>query len=91
VEIWKFRLEAASESAILMPKGAKLLNVQDQQGVACVWALIDPLESMQVNRKIYVVGTGWPLKPAIVSMPYIGTFQQDDGRLVFHAFDGGEA
>jgi len=73
-----------------MPRGAQLLAVQDQQGVAYIWARIDPSAPM-VWRSLWVAGTGHPLPSETDNAPFVGTFQIANGALVFHVFDCGEA
>ena len=71
-----------------MPAGAKLLCVQVQQAIPCLWAMVDP-GAIQVQRIIRMWGTGHchEMSPG----EYVGTFRVVGGNLVFHVFDGGEA
>jgi len=85
VEIWKYGLDP--HQPILMQAGAKILTVQVQAGRPYIWALVD-IDAPQVLRTIETYGTGYQCAPCIES--YIGSFQLDNGALVFHAFDLGE-
>lgn len=84
-EIWKFVLEIDNIVTISMPKDAKVLCVQTQREVPCIWAVVDPSAEVE-QRKFYVRGTGHPLGKALPSK-YIGTFQIENGYLVFHVFE----
>jgi hypothetical protein len=72
---------------IHMPQGSKILTVQMQHGRPRIWALVCEANPI-VTRVIKIFGTGHEF----VGDPdsYIGTFQEDDGALVWHVFDGGE-
>lgn len=84
--IWKYPLAIADEiQEIDMPIGAKILTVQIQRGVACMWALVDP-EAEKTKRAFKIIGTGHPIK-VDVTLDYIGTVQQLGGTLVWHVFE----
>jgi len=85
--IWKFNLRVDDVQKIAMPKEAKILTVQIQGELPCIWALVDP-RNLDTNRIIQIAGTGHDLSKRIMG-DYIGTFKYD-GFLVFHVFDGGE-
>ena len=40
--IWKFQFENKGMFGLDMPKGAEILTVQTQEGIPCIWALVDP-------------------------------------------------
>jgi hypothetical protein len=82
-------------SQILMPQFAELLHVGEQDGIAYVWALVDPAQPM-VLRRVSVVGTGHRIlgmnndSEDYITDAYVGTVQMQSG-LVWHVFDGGDA
>jgi hypothetical protein len=80
-----FKFPVGVGDSVLMPVGAKILSVQVQRGVPCLWALCDP-EARLVRRSLKVYGTGHPVPDNPGT--FVGTFQLDD-RLVFHVFDKG--
>ncbi len=82
--IWKFPLEVADGQMIEMPAHAKILHVQMQDGKPCLWAYCDPEQPKQ-PRLIRTIGTGHPIPDE--SLTYIGTYQTDGGRLVWHVFE----
>lgn len=85
-QIWKFEIKP-NQDIIEMPKGAKILTVQNQNGNACIWALVDP-ENEKEKRHFEVFGTGHNIHyNAATERKYINTFQLEDGRLVFHLFE----
>lgn len=85
--IWKFDLEVKDDQDIEMPGGADLLCVQVQGGQPRIWAHVNPNQPRN-KRRIMTVGTGHPISRRFVK--YIGSYQMDDGALVFHVFDAGE-
>jgi hypothetical protein len=58
--IWKFELEPTDNQEIEMPKGAEILTAQNQVGIPCLWALVDPTAEKE-TRTFEVVGTGHPI------------------------------
>lgn len=68
----------------MLPRGAKILDVQRQGDQVFLWALVDPTTAAKDSHRIRIFGTGHgvPNDP----MEYVGTFQLDGGALVFHAF-----
>lgn len=90
--IWKFVLDdLESPVAVKMPAGANILTCGMSGRDYAVWAMIDTDQPI-VDRRLHVVGTGWPLTTEIARMPYLGTIFVSSvfGNLVFHLFDGGE-
>ena len=76
---------------VMMPKGARILCVQVQNGVPYLWALVPSTEfetgMVTIERRVFwVFSTGQEI-PDELATHYIGTFQQGDGRLVFHVFE----
>ena len=55
--IWKYPLQIGDFNSVQMPKGATILSVDNQNGILCLWAMVDPEKSL-VTRKIRIVGTG---------------------------------
>lgn len=85
--IWKFELETTDKQIIEMPFNAEILNIQTQDETPCVWALVDPLEAVE-DRVIEIFGTGHKLLEDMgVNREYIGTYQLNNGALVFHVFE----
>ena len=41
-KIYKYAIEITDDRDIVMPVGAKILTVQNQNGVPCIWAMVDP-------------------------------------------------
>jgi hypothetical protein len=84
--IWKYPLDVVDSQIVEVPEGAKILAVQAQGDVPCLWALVDP-ERPAETRTIHTYGTGHPVDDlAAMSSRYIGTYQIAGGKLVFHVF-----
>jgi hypothetical protein len=85
--IWKYPLEVRDSNVIEMPYDAKILCVQTQNNIPCIWAIVNK-DAYLENRFFRIVGTGQPFqKEFLVYRNYIGTFQLDNGSLVFHLFE----
>jgi hypothetical protein len=83
--IWKYTFNVEDDFAIEMPRSAKIVNVQVQAGITCMWAIVDP-KSDTVIRRFKVVGTGQPFEYSD-RVKHVGTFQLAGGRLVYHLLE----
>jgi hypothetical protein len=88
-KVYKYPLETTDEQTLTMPKGAKVLTVQNQGEQACIWAVVDLDAPVNERRTFFTYGTGYPMQePDVVSEEkYIGTYQLMGGGLVFHVFE----
>jgi hypothetical protein len=66
-----------------MPVGAEVCTFQWQNGVPCLWAIVDSEATKEV-RKFAIFGTGYAL-PKEDACCYVGTTQ--DGPYVWHLFE----
>jgi hypothetical protein len=90
VTIWKFPLEVTDVQEIELPYHSRCLDLQVQDGVPCLWALVCP-DEIKLKRKVSIYGTGHDVPKGLLYGHYLGTFQLHDGDLVFHAFlDGAD-
>ena len=83
MKIFKWPLQTTDFQEIEMPIGAEILCVQMQHGRPQVWALVDETNVTE-NRSFITCGTGNPVPENIGE--YIGTYQIENGVLVFHVF-----
>jgi len=81
--IYKWTLAVIGKQVLSLPKGTKFLDVQMQGGMPQLWGLCNP-ENEKEDRTILMFGTGNPVKD---EGEYIGTFQMEEGALVFHVFE----
>lgn len=83
--IWKYELDATkAEQSFAMKQGTQILDVQVQDGIPCMWALVDPMSRTEY-RTFHLYSTGAPTKDE--PGQYIGTFQLHGGSLVSHVFE----
>lgn len=90
MRIYKYRLEVADRQTIWMPKGAKILTVQDQgeAGLLSLWAQVDETIGEVEDRVIAIYGTGNIMPVAQEEIgEYIATAQTHNGMLVWHVFE----
>jgi hypothetical protein len=78
--IWKFPLVG---STVKIPKGARFLDLQMQDGIPVAWALVDPRAERE-ELKLYMIGTGWDCEDEVGGSEYLGSIQNNG--LVFHFF-----
>lgn len=84
MKIFKYTIEQ-KDSTITMPKGAKVLSVQNQYQTPCIWALCNP-DAPKVQRRFLAVNTGDNL-PNIMDITFLGTVQLHGGDTVVHVFE----
>ncbi len=81
--IYKYPLILDDAQTVDLPLEAHVLTVQLQDGVPCLWALLDS-EADTIPRRFVIYGTGHPMTEGAVRV-YVGTFQLD--WLVWHVFE----
>ena len=85
--IWKFPLKITDYQSIDMPTYAEILSVHVQNGMPCMWALVDPDGEME-SRGFEIFGTGNPIEVDMgVDRKFIGTFMTHNDKLVWHLFE----
>ena len=84
--IYKYKLETADDQTVMMPINAKILCVQVQNEIPCLWAIVHD-DTQEEARHFSIYGTGHQISPDCNVENYIGTYQIHDGRLVFHVFE----
>ena len=84
ITIWKFQLMFIDQQVLRVPMGAHVLSVQIQNGIPCLWIVVDDTRP-HVERVVYTFGTGHHLNIEM-SKPFdfVGTYQLDD--FVGHVF-----
>ena len=85
--IWKFPLEILEAQEIQIPSHSQVLCVQAQNGHPMLWALVfDTSENAPTTlRTFHTYGTGH--RHESIQGKYVGTYQINDGALVFHVFE----
>ena len=85
-KIYKYQLEVTDTQIISIPAGSDLLCVQSQNGVPCLWAVVNPKIKVFEQVEIIIHGTGHDVFDNIGQ--YLGTFQLMNGSFVGHCFKG---
>ena len=81
MKIWKYSLVFPTGN-VAIPAGGKILDLQQQRGVPCLWVLVNP-EAEKELRTFTVYGTGHEIPDE--GFEYVGTYQE--GMLVWHLFE----
>lgn len=81
--IWKFPLEVEEAQYIEMPRGARVLSVDVQGGIPCLWAVVDD-QNVKDSVLVITYGTGQPMQMDYTK--FIGTYQLYGGSFVGHVF-----
>lgn len=83
--VWKYELQPG-ETYLEIPAGSTNLSVQTQNGIPCLWVLVDT--NRKTEPKVYeIYGTGHEIKNPFRLRKYVGTFLIDNDSLVFHVFE----
>lgn len=80
-----FKYQIRNDIEITMPKGARILCVQEQYSIPSVYALVDTSVKDNETRKFAIYGTEDEMRSG--EHAYIDTFQMHGGQLVFHVFE----
>jgi hypothetical protein len=88
--IHKYQLPRMAGTAnVLMPQGAHILCVREQQEYPCLWALVDDQQPLE-NRQFLTRLTGGNCVLIENAHSYIGTAIMENGGFVVHVFDGAD-
>ena len=84
--IWKYTLKTTDAQTISMPANARILSLQTQFGIPCLWVMVDPAAAPE-PRQFFTYGTGHKIIEPISNLQFVGSYQLDGGALVFHVFE----
>lgn len=82
MKIYKYELPAPGDNLVIKEKVIRFLDVQNQNDIAMVWAIVDPNVKNE-ETVIVALGTGWDVPDN--ADEYIGTAQDEFG-FVWHYF-----
>lgn len=82
--IWKYELQIIDRQEIDMPVGAEVLHVAEQNGVLCMWAVVEP-DNVKAPSTILIRGTGHYFTGD--EGHHLGSVVTAGGALVWHVFD----
>jgi len=87
--IYKYEVPVEGRFKLLLPKESVVLSFQIQNGVPCIWAMVETAH-IDEERRFRLFGTGHPIGniPKGAGIHYIGTVQQSQiPQLVWHLFE----
>jgi len=84
-QIWKYQIKT-NKLIHEIPKGAKILYVNNQFDQICVWIEVDP-EAPKEQRHFEVYGTGHPIMGDPKDRKYLGSVKLSGGALIFHLYE----
>ncbi len=79
--VYKYQMAGLRDQWVTLPDGAKILKCDFQNGILCLWALVDQ-NAMSTARFFKVLGTGW--FDEVDDFDFVGTVFQD--MFVWHVF-----
>lgn len=82
-KIYKYELPVDGGIIAIKQCIIKILNIQEQNGIPVMWAIVDPDDEVIEPLKIIAIGTGWELPTGLED--YLGTTQDEYG-FVWHYF-----
>jgi hypothetical protein len=83
--VYKYTLATTDEQILSLPKGSRILSVEEQNQNIVLYALVDTEEKQVCEYKIIVVGTGHIASDA-ADCEFLGTVKLLGGELMFHVF-----
>jgi hypothetical protein len=78
--------EWRNEISLELPVGAKILKIETQHNIPCIWVMVDTLARTE-TRNFEFYGTGQEMKEPTEDLIYIGTWFMSDRFFVFHLFE----
>ena len=84
--VYKYTVPMEDYFSLDLPKGAKILTVQEQHGKPQLWALVKQGERNE-KRNFRLADTGQPIEESPETLNYIGTFQLTGGSFIGHVFE----
>lgn len=85
LSVFKYTFPVEDTIHLSLPVGANIISFDHQEGVFCVWALVDPNEPETEVRVFRLAGTGHPISNDS-KLEFIGTCKYNM-KLVFHLFE----
>lgn len=82
--IYKYPFPVEDRPELWLPRGARVLSIQDQGGKLCLWAEVDP-EAPKEERRFFLFGTGHRVVGG--PMRFLTTVQMAGGKLVWHIYE----
>ena len=82
-KIYKYELPVDGGIIAIKQCIIKILNIQEQNGIPVMWAIVDPDDEVIEPLKIIAIGTGWELPTGLED--YLGTAQDKYG-FIWHYF-----
>lgn len=82
-KIYKYELPVDGGIITIKQCIIKILNIQEQNGIPMMWAIVDPDNEVVEPLEIVAIGTGWELPTGLDD--YLGTVQ-DEWGFVWHYF-----
>lgn len=87
ITIYKYDIPKGGYFELELPVGAKILTTQVQYEIPRIWVLGDTEEKFEVRYfKLIATGRNYKIDPNKIKQ-YIGTFQMEEGALIFHLFE----
>lgn len=86
MKIFKYKIEPG-QGPIKMPQGSEILCLQTQNEEPHIWVKVDEDATLWEYREFVIIGTGWKFSEEDEKGKYVGTYQEENGRLVFHVFE----
>ena len=90
--IWKYEILSSNIMAddsftLQLPVMSKVMTVQIQKDVTCMWVMVPNTEAHTTQRKFFIYGTGNSILQDLHDINYIGTYQEFGGDLILHLFE----
>ena len=85
--VWKYKIPMKDSFSIEMPDNHSTLTVQLQNNEPYIWVLVETSDTL-IKAEFRLAGTGHAIEyPENDGLNYIGSFQMENGRFIFHLFE----
>jgi hypothetical protein len=84
--IFKYELPSARRFELLLPRGHRILSVQEQHGVPQLWVLLDIERQGDLTPRVFRIAMTGDAVDLTETPVYVDTFQMGDGTVVLHLF-----
>ena len=82
--IYKYPLALKDSQTIYLPFGSRILSVQTQNDILCLWCLVET-NATNVELTLRIIGTGNKIED-VDNLRHLGTVQTVHNSFVWHVF-----
>lgn len=82
----KYKISVFGKSELLLPTGARILSIEQQDNLITLYTLVAADEQMTEHHEFIVYRTGLPIDIHLHDHEFLGTVTMTDDRIRLHVF-----